>query len=192
VVRIHSPRPILSMTYGWWRAKQPTRLPTQLQSCDRIPSSPYCGHGEERSHASLPDAFSCQPTRRFWPALAPVIEINVRHIGRTPQPEKLTGSEAPEGWIKKIDRPREGKVWVDYIHIAGGRLTPEGRVLDDHLHGAPDEVYDLLADAAARTARPLTVILERDGNYPPMAEMLNHLELARGALAAGRAPRIAS
>jgi hypothetical protein len=44
------------------------------------------------------------------PALAPVIEINVRHIGRTPQPEKLTGSEAPEGWIKKIDRPREGKV----------------------------------------------------------------------------------
>ena len=51
------------------------------------------------------------------PALAPVIEINVRHIGRTPQPEKLTGSEAPEGWIKKIDRPREGKVWVGFFHL---------------------------------------------------------------------------
>ena len=51
------------------------------------------------------------------PALAPVIEINVRHIGRTPQPEELTGSEAPEGWIKKIDRPREGKVWVGFFHL---------------------------------------------------------------------------
>ena len=51
------------------------------------------------------------------PALAPVIEINVRHIGRTPQPEKLTGSAAPEGWIKKIDRPREGKVWVGFFHL---------------------------------------------------------------------------
>ena len=50
-------------------------------------------------------------------ALAPVIEINVRHIGRTPQPEKLTGSEAPEGWIKRIDRPREGKVWVGFFHL---------------------------------------------------------------------------
>jgi hypothetical protein len=46
------------------------------------------------------------------PALAPVVEINVRHNGRTPQPDKLTGSGAPEGWIKKIDRPREAKVWV--------------------------------------------------------------------------------
>ena len=51
------------------------------------------------------------------PALAPVIEINVRHIGRTPQPDKLTGSEAPEGWIKKIHRPREGKVWVGFFHL---------------------------------------------------------------------------
>jgi hypothetical protein len=37
--------------------------------------------------------------------------------GRTPQPEKLTGSEAPEGWIKRIDRPREGKVWVGFFHF---------------------------------------------------------------------------
>jgi hypothetical protein len=51
------------------------------------------------------------------PALAPVIEINVRHIGRTPQPEKLTGSEAPEGWIRKVDRPREGRVWVGFFHL---------------------------------------------------------------------------
>jgi site-specific recombinase XerD len=25
--------------------------------------------------------------------------------------------EAPEGWVKKVDRAREGKVWVGYFHI---------------------------------------------------------------------------
>src|SRR5437868_14205177 len=61
------------------------------------------------------------------PTLAPIIEINVRHIGRTPQPEKLTGSEAPEGWIKKIDRPREGKVWVGFFHLYVA--DPSGRAV---------------------------------------------------------------
>lgn len=51
------------------------------------------------------------------PSLAPVIEINVRQIGRKPQPERLVGATAPEGWIKKVDRPREGKVWVGYFHL---------------------------------------------------------------------------
>ena len=59
--------------------------------------------------------------------LAPVIEINVRHIGRTPQPEKLSGSEAPEGWIKRIDRPREGKVWVGFFHLYVA--DPSGRAV---------------------------------------------------------------
>ena len=51
------------------------------------------------------------------PSLAPIIEINVRHIGRKPQAERLIGATAPEGWIKKVDRPREGKVWVGYFHL---------------------------------------------------------------------------
>jgi integrase len=50
------------------------------------------------------------------PGFAPVIEIDLRHIGRTPQPH-LTGSPTPEGWIKRIDRPREGKVWVGFFHL---------------------------------------------------------------------------
>jgi hypothetical protein len=67
----------------------------------RLPSGP--------SRAAQP-ASSC-------PSLAPVIDINVRHIGRKPQPQTLIGATAPEGWIKKIDRPREGKVWVGYFHL---------------------------------------------------------------------------
>jgi hypothetical protein len=49
------------------------------------------------------------------PALAPVIEINVRHIGRTPQLEKLTGVEAPEGWTS----PTEFEDYTDCEHWTG-------------------------------------------------------------------------
>ena len=117
MVRIHSPRPILSITCKDWSTKQPTQLPTQFQSFCSEPVRLYCGHGEERSHPpSLSTAPAEQPASSS-PSLAPVIDINVRHIGRKPQPQTLIGATAPEGWIKKIDRPREGKVWVGYFHL---------------------------------------------------------------------------
>jgi hypothetical protein len=78
------------------------------------------------THPSPAPSSASQPADSR-PALAPVIEINVRHIGRTPEPEKLTGNEAPEGWIKKIDRPREGKVWVGFFHLYVA--DPFGRVV---------------------------------------------------------------
>jgi uncharacterized protein len=80
---------------------------------------------------------------------------------------------------------------VRTIHIAGGKwlMSPGGRwvLVDDHLHAVADPVYDLLAEVAARTAAPLTVILERDGAYPAMDVLLAELDRARAALAAGRA-----
>jgi hypothetical protein len=45
----------------------------------------------------------------------------------------MPGTEAPEGWIKKIDRRREGKVWVGFFHLwttdANGRAraSEEGK-----------------------------------------------------------------
>jgi uncharacterized protein (UPF0276 family) len=82
---------------------------------------------------------------------------------------------------------------VRTIHIAGGKwiTSPGGRrvLLDDHLHAVADPVYDLLAEVAARTAAPLTVILERDGVYPAMDVLLAELDRARAAVAAGRARR---
>ena len=74
-----------------------------------------------------PDPSSASHPIDSRPALAPVIEINVRNIGRTPQPEKLTGSDAPEGWIKKVDRLREGKVWVGFFHLYVA--DPSGRAV---------------------------------------------------------------
>jgi integrase len=50
------------------------------------------------------------------------VDFDVRRLGR-----RLPGTEAPEGWIKKVDRRREGKVWVGFFHLwitdtAGNRI----------------------------------------------------------------------
>jgi len=82
---------------------------------------------------------------------------------------------------------------VTMIHIAGGEwITSDSscgtrRMLDDHLHDVPVPVYDLLRAAGTRAPRPLTVILERDGLYPPIQTLLVQLQTARNALAEGRA-----
>jgi uncharacterized protein len=82
------------------------------------------------------------------------------------------------------------------IHIAGGKFVsaPDGsqRLLDDHFHDVPDPVFDLLEETAARAPGPLTVILERDGDYPSMDSLLAQIAQARRALAKGRARRAQS
>ena len=58
---------------------------------------------------------------------------------------------------------------VTTIHLAGGKwigARASRRLLDDHLHDVPDPVYELLTEVGARVSRPLTVILERDGDFP--------------------------
>lgn len=71
------------------------------------------------------------------------------------------------------------------IHLAGGSRFG-GRVLDDHTHAVPDPVFELLAAVGRRASRPLTVVLERDGDYPPIATLLEEMDRARAALAYGR------
>jgi uncharacterized protein (UPF0276 family) len=86
---------------------------------------------------------------------------------------------------------------IHQVHISGGRWIENGdkshrRLLDDHLHDPPDPVYDLLAELARRSPNPLTVILERDGSYPPMSHLLDQLDLARRAMVRGRTARLAA
>lgn len=81
---------------------------------------------------------------------------------------------------------------VRAVHLAGGRWIGTAgaqRLLDDHLHDVPDAVYELLTHVAARASQPITVILERDGKYPPIEILLAQLDRARAALAQGRASR---
>jgi uncharacterized protein (UPF0276 family) len=78
---------------------------------------------------------------------------------------------------------------IGAVHLAGGKWVSalgEKRVLDDHLHDVPAPVYDLLVTVGAHVPQPLTVILERDGAYPPMESLLAQLNQARIALATGR------
>jgi uncharacterized protein len=44
----------------------------------------------------------------------------------------------------------------------------------------------LLETLGRLAPQPLTVILERDGAYPPIGALLDELDTARAALAAGR------
>jgi uncharacterized protein (UPF0276 family) len=81
------------------------------------------------------------------------------------------------------------------IHLAGGKwIGAHGarRLLDDHLHDVPDPVYDLLAEVGAHAPRALTVILERDGDFPSIECLLHQLDRARQALAQGRAKLISA
>jgi uncharacterized protein (UPF0276 family) len=84
---------------------------------------------------------------------------------------------------------------VRSVHISGGRWisAPSGgkRLLDDHRHDPPGDVYVLLEYLATMAAQPLTVILERDGRYPPFAVVATELDAARAALARGRNRRAA-
>jgi uncharacterized protein len=85
---------------------------------------------------------------------------------------------------------------VTHVHLSGGRWIPEPlrharepgamRLLDDHLHPVPPRVFSLLSLLASGTQRPLTVIIERDGNYPPFASLLCEVRLGRAALARAR------
>ena len=56
-----------------------------------------------------------------------------------------------------------------------------------HRTTAPVRELDLAqVEVTAQAPQPLTVIIERDGRYPPMVRLLEQLDDARTALAAGR------
>lgn len=78
------------------------------------------------------------------------------------------------------------------VHLSGGKIVfaPNStvpRLLDDHLHDPPDAVYELLSALAQRAPQTLMVTIERDGDYPPISLLLEQVQRARAALAAGRA-----
>ena len=72
-----------------------------------------------------------------------------------------------------------------YIHVAGHHTEPDGLVIDTHGASVIDEVWHLLA-AAYRRAGVLPTCLERDFNFPPLAELgLEVAQIARLQAQAG-------
>lgn len=99
----------------------------------------------------------------------------------------VNGGQDPQALLLRLPLATVGAV-----HLSGGRWIDEPggagrRLLDDHLHDVPTEVFELLTLLARHAPQPLTVILERDGNYPSFEHVLDQLALARAALRAGRA-----
>ncbi len=98
-------------------------------------------------------------------------------------------NENPAALLNKFPLDR-----ISTIHISGGKWISEPannspakmRLLDDHLHDVPVDIYSLLTEVAKKTNQPLSIILERDGNYPAFSVLLAQLELARDALKKGR------
>jgi uncharacterized protein (UPF0276 family) len=68
---------------------------------------------------------------------------------------------------------------VAYVHVAGG-AEHQGLYHDTHTHAVPREVLDLVTELCARH-RPPALMLERDGDYPPAAELRTELDAIAAA-----------
>lgn len=89
---------------------------------------------------------------------------------------------------------------VQLVHLSGGMWInePQGfeshpksqRLLDDHIHDVPLPVYDLLRILAEKVSHPLTVIIERDGEYPNFQSLLNQIQYAKKVLKEARENRL--
>lgn len=81
---------------------------------------------------------------------------------------------------------------VRRVHLSGGAWV-EGEIgrhlVDDHEHDISEPVFQMLEELAVRSSHPLSVVIERDGNFPPFSYLLHEISRAREALARGRRRR---
>ncbi|HKR48540.1 MAG TPA: DUF692 domain-containing protein, partial [Pseudonocardiaceae bacterium] len=69
---------------------------------------------------------------------------------------------------------------IAYVHVAGGS-THDGHYHDTHTDPVPIEVLTLLSELCA-LHQPPAILLERDGDYPPEAQLRTELDaVARAA-----------
>ncbi|GAB2330125.1 MbnB/TglH/ChrH family RiPP precursor modification enzyme [Streptomyces variabilis] len=78
---------------------------------------------------------------------------------------------------------------VAYVHVAGG-FERDGLWHDSHAHPVPRPVLDILTDLASRVSPP-GVLLERDEDFPPTAELERELDAIHGAVAGATRERLA-
>ncbi len=79
----------------------------------------------------------------------------------------------PEEFLNGLDLHRTA-----YIHIAGHYVEAEDLRVDTHGSAVIEPVWDLLAAALGRVG-PVPVLVERDFNFPPLAELLAEVARAR-------------
>lgn len=102
--------------------------------------------------------------------LIDVANLHTNHVNRGEDPAEA------------LDRlPLEA---LAYVHVAGG-VERDGVWHDSHGHPVTEPVLDVLAQLCARTMPP-GVLLERDENFPPVAELAAELEAVRAVVGAAR------
>lgn len=79
----------------------------------------------------------------------------------------------PKAWIDLIPPER-----VVQMHVAGHLIRPDGLRIDTHGEPVPEGVYELLEYTLKRTG-PKPVLLERDNNVPPLADLLAEVDRLR-------------
>ncbi|MEV6418591.1 DUF692 domain-containing protein [Streptomyces sp. NPDC051662] len=72
---------------------------------------------------------------------------------------------------------------IAYVHVAGG-VERDGVWHDTHAHPVTAPVLDVLSELRARVAPP-GVLLERDDDFPPAAELAGELTTIRETITAG-------
>ncbi|MGX1090525.1 uncharacterized protein (UPF0276 family) [Streptomyces albogriseolus] len=105
--------------------------------------------------------------------LIDVANLHTNHVNRGEDPAKALA-----------ELPLEA---LAYVHVAGG-FERDGVWHDSHAHPVPRPVLDILTDLASRVSPP-GVLLERDENFPPPAELERELGAVRGAVEAGARAR---
>jgi hypothetical protein len=72
---------------------------------------------------------------------------------------------------------------IKYFHLAGHFVEAEDLRVDTHGDAVSDLVWDLLGDAYANFG-PVPTLLERDFNFPPVAELIDELRRIKSMQAA--------
>lgn len=75
----------------------------------------------------------------------------------------------PRPYIDRIPGER-----VVQMHVAGHMTRKDGQIIDTHGEAVCEGVYELLEYTLERIG-PVPVLLERDGNFPPLDELLAEL-----------------
>lgn len=76
------------------------------------------------------------------------------------------GIVQPQDYIDRVDLPR-----VMYMHMAGHDEESADLLIDTHGQPVCSEVWDLFAYTCRRVPHSVPVLLERDSNFPPFAEL---------------------
>ena len=79
----------------------------------------------------------------------------------------------PRAYLAAIPADR-----VRQIHLAGHSAGREGLLIDTHDHPVPDPVWQLYRDAIGRFG-DVAVMIERDDDIPPLADLLAEVAIAR-------------